>query len=167
MMKQDIYTKAFGSLGNDANVSPNNLADIEKFTCALYGMPRLRHINDVRFSMFQQKYAPKKQSDPLKKILGINPSSMPPCHAVLFNKILRTNFVASLWKQATLSKPCTMEPENHGWTLNNGSFKFNRFDGEQEPQSVLKILNDEDTDGEDEEAMYSSDESEYDDDELY
>ena len=33
--------------------------------------------------MIQQKYAPKANYDPLDKIKGLHPSSMPPCHKVL------------------------------------------------------------------------------------
>ena len=38
----------------------------------------LRNINDVRFAIFQQKYASRKRDAPHNKIIGINPSSMPP-----------------------------------------------------------------------------------------
>ena len=88
-------------------------------------MRKLRNINDVRFAMFQQKYAPRNLDAPLNKILGINPSSMPPCQSVLINKIHRTNCVACLWRRATLPTPCTMKAEARGWSLENGTYQTN------------------------------------------
>ena len=171
MMKSDIYTQAFAGLGNSDCVHSTNLVDIERFTCALYGMRKLRNINDVRFAMFQQKYAPRKRDAPLNKILGINPSSMPPCQSVLINKIHRTNYVACLWRRATLPTPCTMKAEAHGWSLENGTYKIKWYDGDQLPQSVLEILNDGNTSTSEEadidQAAYdSSDDSDYEDDEY-
>ena len=105
-------------------------------------MRKLTNINDVRFAIFQQKYAPKKRDAPHNKILGINPSSMPPCQSVLINKIHRTNCVACLWRRAPLPTPCTMKAEAHGWSLEKGTYKIKWYDGDQLPQGVLEILND-------------------------
>ena len=57
-------------------------------------------MDNVRYIMFEQKYAPKANSDPLDKIKGLHPSIMPPCHKVLVYKIQRANFVAAMWKRA-------------------------------------------------------------------
>ena len=51
---------------------------IERFTCELYGMPKLRKVNNARLAKLQIKYAPKKKEEPLNKIKGTDPSSMPP-----------------------------------------------------------------------------------------
>ena len=119
IMKSDISThRRFLALGNSDVVHSTNLVD----TCALYGMGKLRNINDVPFAMFQQRYSPRKRDAPLNKILGINPSIMPPCQSVLINKIHKTNCVTYLWRRATLSMPCTMKAEAHGWSLENGTY---------------------------------------------
>ena len=65
---------------------------------------------------------------------------MPPCQAVLLNKIRRTNFVVHLWKRAHLANPCILIPDEHGWTLEGSVYNMNWYNGEQLPQSVADIL---------------------------
>ena len=116
-------------LGESTEVSPDAMCDLETFVCALYGMPKLHKVDDARYAAFQQKFSPTKHSDPFDKIKGINPSSVPPCHSVLLNKIRRTNYMATLWKKAGVHKPCVLKSENHGWTLNESAYRINRFEG--------------------------------------
>ena len=131
-------------------------------------MPKLSSINDVRLAMFQLKYARTGRKAPLEKIQGINPSGMPPCHDVLHHKILRTNFVASMWKKAHLTKPCVFKAEEYGWVLTHDKFAINWFDCAQLPQSIVNILEESEPDNSDETESetltpsYSSDEAEYD-----
>ena len=128
-----IYLRT--GLGNSDVVHSTNLVDT--YMCS-FAMRKLRNINYVRFAIFQQKYAPRKRDAPHNKILGINPSSMPPCQSVLINKIHRTNCVACLWRRAPLPTPCTMKAEAHGWSLENGTYKIKWYDGDQLPQSAYK-----------------------------
>ena len=100
----------------------------------------MKHVDDVRYAMFLQNYAPKKHDDPLEKIKGINPSSMPPCQAVLTNKIKRANYVAAMWKGATLPNPCVLQPEANGWVKADEAYQIKWFEGDQVPQSICKIL---------------------------
>ena len=172
MMNEKSFTNAFATLGNSGDISDLTAKEIERFTCTLYGMSKLNSINDVRYALFQQKYAPKRNKTPLEKIQGINPSSMPPCHAVLRNKLLRTNYVASLWKNANKPKPVTLNAEQHGWVLENGKYSINWFQCSQLPPSIVNIISEENvqlvnSDEEllmDEAANYSSDEFDSDDD---
>ena len=77
----------------------------------------------------------------LKKIKGADPSSMPPCQKVLFHKILRTNYVAALWKNATQPTPTASNPLENGWQLSDdGSYEFTWYDGDQMPDKVPEIL---------------------------
>ena len=135
--------------------------------CSVWNV-KLKHINDVRFAMFKQKYAPKKEDEPLNSIRGINPSIMPPCLSVLQNKMYRTNYVASLWRNATLSKPDILKPEENGWLLDDGAYKVTWFDCDQIPSSLAAILTNGNTDVNDlpEDAPCDSDESEIEDNEF-
>ena len=85
----------------------------------------MKNVDEVRHAMFQQHYAPKNDKDPLQKIKGINPSSMPPCHQVLMNKIKRANYVAALWKRATKQTPSTFSPNGNGWELKDDHIILN------------------------------------------
>ena len=108
---------------------PDVLCGQETFVCALYGMPNLHKVDDARYAASQQKYSPTKHSDPLDKIKGITPSSVPPCHVVLRNKIRRNNYVATLWKKARVHQPCALKAEDHGWKLNESAYRCNELGG--------------------------------------
>lgn len=164
LAKHDHFKDAFGNLGNSATPSSETFSKMEAFTCALYGMPKLQNINDVRFALFLQKYAPKKQNEPLDKVKGINPSSMPPCQSVLRKKILRTHFVTHIWKNATLPNPCQLKPDTYGWSLSDGNYSIQWYEGSQLPEAIINILKDTNLDEEDDDADNAADDSESDDD---
>ena len=65
--ENDAFQDAFSNLVHCDLIALSKLADIEKFTCALYGLPKLSKINIARFVLFQN-YAPKKPGDSLGKI---------------------------------------------------------------------------------------------------
>ena len=165
MLKSQQFTKAFAKLGRNGEVSEATLQDIEKFTCTLYGLPKLTKVDDVRLALFEKKYSPKQsEQQPLDKIRRINPNNMPPCHSVLSNKIKTANYVTHIWKNASKRSPCELQPEEHGWLLKEGMLKMNWFDGDQLPENILNIVTDCDLDDEaDESPSFSSDESDSDD----
>ena len=141
MLRSDEYSNAFSNLGNTTVPASCDVVMVAKFTCALHGMPKLGQVNDARLAKFQLKYAPTKTDQPLKKIKCAYPSSMPPCQKVLFRKILRTNYVAALWKNATQSTPTASNPlENGGQLSDEGSYEFTWYDGDQMPDKVAEIL---------------------------
>ena len=86
---------------------------------------------------------------------------MPPCQAVLLNKIRRTIFVVHLWKRAHLANPCILILDDYGWTLEGSVYNMNWYNGEQLPQSVADILTDDSVEEDDEDDIdySSSDES--------
>jgi hypothetical protein len=169
MLRSDEYSNVFSNLGNTTVPASCDVVMVEKFTCTLYGMPKLRQVNDARLAKFQLKYAPKKTDQPLKKIKGADPSSMPPYQKVLFYKILRTNYVAALWKNATQPTPTASNPLENGWQLSDdGSYEFTWYDGDQMPDKVAEILGVDEISPADESdedlTNYDSDNSDYNDD---
>ena len=78
------------------------------FTAAFASFDRSDMVEEVRLALFKQKYAPKQPNQPLDKIKGISPSSMPPCEHVLYIKLRRINYITYMWKHATESNPCTL-----------------------------------------------------------
>lgn len=172
MLKRELFTDAFRSLGEEENVSEDTCAALEIYVCALYGKHKQVKVDKARYLIFQQRYAPKKKSDPLERIKGINPSSIPPCCAVLMNKIKRANLVTTIWKNAALANPSTLNPESNGWFVDDGYYAIRWYDGNQVPQSVSAVLETQCRVTEDEEVddvtydedLYGSDESDNSDD---
>ena len=87
MLKNNSHVEAMAKLGEEEEVTPDVVRDIGKCVCALYGLPKVKTVDDARYASFQQKYALARKSQLVSKIKGMNQSIMPPCHRVLLNKI--------------------------------------------------------------------------------
>ena len=61
---------------------------------------------------------------------------LPLCQSALYEKVRRTNFVATLWKGASIPEPCSLSPMENGWVLVDGSYKMTWFEGDTVPQDV-------------------------------
>ena len=136
------FVPAFSSLGEQENVDPNVVADLEAFVCCLYGKPNLKSTNTARHLLFHDRFSPKNVAKPLEKIKEADSSSSPPCQAVLLQKIKRSNFVASVYKGAIRAIPTLQKPEDNGWNLQNGSYILHWFDGKQVPDNVCSHIDD-------------------------
>ena len=76
---------------------------------------------------FFKAFNPKKNSESmLEAVKGSDGSLFPPCFRVLYQHILRTQFIASLWKNNT----------NFGWEMKDGMFDIKWFEGEQYPANI-------------------------------
>ena len=171
VIKHPTFTAAFASFGRNDMVEETVTADIEQFTCTLYGIRIHNDINEVRLVLF------KHPNQPLDKIKGNNPSSIPLCKDVLYNKFRRTNYITYSYVETCHRKrnPCTLDAEGHGWALVQGKYIINWFDYNQLPESIMDIISNSDLsfaelgvnapDHTKETASYSSDE--IDDDETY
>jgi len=111
---------------------------IEHFVCCLYGKHNMHNVDTGPYVIFQHRYAPRKQSDLLGKIKGVNPSSMPPCWSVLTKKIKRANYVVSPWKNAVRPDSASLcgQTNRHGWIPVDGKYTIDWFDGEQMPHNI-------------------------------
>ena len=87
LIKSDEAIAAFGNLGDVEQLSDNIIEDTEKFVCQMYGKKGLTSVNEARFLIFQQKYAPKKRAKPLANIKGLDSSLMPPCKDTFIEQI--------------------------------------------------------------------------------
>ena len=89
-----MFIEAFSQIGEHIDLPQNLVEELQAFVCAIYGRPILKSVNEARFVVFQQSFAPKGGSEPLAKIKGTDPSHLPPCYNVLLQKISRANYVA-------------------------------------------------------------------------
>ncbi len=139
------------------------VTDIEAFVCLLHSKPQITSVNMGRYVHFLDNFKPKKNSEPLKSLKGVDEFLFPPCKSVLLEKIKRTNFVACITKIATMSGICTWKPENHAWNLQSGRYEIKWFEGREVPENVCSHIDDNTVDptDENEQLVYaeSSDES--------
>ena len=138
--KSDQFLNAFDQLGCTVDIDASTEGAVEAFVCSMYGKPNLNKINDARYAVFRDRYAPKDEEHPLAKIKGADASLLPPSKPVLHQKLLRTNLVAYVWKNADRTVPLEMDPAECGWVLQNNSFRLKWFDGDQIPDNVGKAI---------------------------
>ena len=83
--------------------------------------------------LFNQYFVPKNKTQPLHKIKGTNPSSLPPCSPEQREKNKCTNLVTSIRKNALLPKPMHYKRVGHGWFLENGCYAIKWYEGQPVP----------------------------------
>ena len=66
MTKRELFINAFCNYGEHVIAPPETIAAFEIYVCALYGKPKQQKVDDVRYIIFQQHYAPKKDGDLLE-----------------------------------------------------------------------------------------------------
>ena len=89
MEKSVKFMTTFGKLGESFSVARETIKELGTYVCNMYSKPKLTSVNKARQVLFNHYFAPKNESQPLYKIKGTNPSSLPPCSSVglLLDKI--------------------------------------------------------------------------------
>ena len=107
MVKTAEYVDLFPILETTLHVSEEVKERLERFICAIYGNERMQSVNDVMKKNFLQRF----ESDKKKTKLNL----LPPCQANLKLHIKRSNYVASIFRQAGCLMMDLDDPANHGW----------------------------------------------------
>ncbi len=167
IMKKPEFIRTFIELETNEVISPEVVDGLNAFVCCMYGKPNLTSVNKARLASFQQHYAPKSTSQPLEKMKGIDPSHLPPCASVLYQKIKRTNLVVAMWRNAGRAKPNLMDPVKHGWIKEQSRYKLQWYEGLCVPEVVIGYITEDDDQPQqisdnDDQDWSSGDESEFD-----
>ena len=94
----------------------------------------------------------------MSRIKKTDCSLLPPTKVTLEEKIKRTSYISQVWRKAVLPNPTEgIIPENFGWSLEDGKYKFVWYKGHSVPPNVLFNHDSEDlSSNEDEELDYES-----------
>ena len=141
MCSSEKYINAFANLGTHEPVTESQVKDLEPFVCAMYGFKKLDSVNDCRYQIFKNNFEPKKESEPMEKIKGMNACMLPPCFRTLTQTVSRANYVASMIKGANNPIPTPLDPNGNGFILEDGKYKVHWFDGSPVPDAVWKVSN--------------------------
>ena len=88
------FFATFSRLGVYNRINEDLVASLEKSVCRLYGVKRLTCINSTRKKIFWRNFARDEGIADL--------SLLPPCESSLLLHISRANYVARIWRQASL-----------------------------------------------------------------
>ena len=113
---------AFSNLAVDLPNIKEEVPDIEKFICALYGKRKPDSVNDASLQIFCDKYKKKDQNQSVTKVKSFDGSRMSPCRKVSTEKIKRTKFVVRKWMISVdaLQPVCCFS--DFGWKLDDGKY---------------------------------------------
>ena len=78
MSKSQEYTACFVDLGHGSIIRDRDIEAslMGNFVCAMYGKPKLIHVNEAQYATFQLSFAPRNDREPLQKK---SKESMPAC----------------------------------------------------------------------------------------
>ncbi|XP_031788752.1 uncharacterized protein LOC116417817 [Nasonia vitripennis] len=137
------FQKVFADLGylNDNNRS-EIFEKIQAFVCHLYGMKKLKCVNEARFVLFSKTYkCSSTVNDSFKiKVKNVDGSSMPPSQSELLQQFLRAAHIANIWRNAHAKIITELSPIDHGWKIVEGKYEFDWFQGDQLPQLVNDVV---------------------------
>ena len=106
-MKKHEFLQLFGKLGLQFRVNQQLFDRLERFVRFLYGLPKKSTVNDVCKSVFWTKF------DKKEKVVDLN--VLPPYKNNLKYHIIRSNYVAYIFRHANQLVLDIEKAENHGW----------------------------------------------------
>ena len=134
MEKQPRYIITFAQLGGAWEVPDDLAAELEVFTCAMYGNNRLSSVDELRLRE-------KCEDKPTDALRNIDMATLPPCRRCLTQHIKRANYQSAIWQNAHVANPVIPTPnESHGWTDQNGNLQPLWIEGDILPPRMVDIL---------------------------
>lgn len=91
---------------------------------------------------FSKSYSDKK-NNLLQNKKSCDASLLAPSKVELIQQIRRTAYICSIWCNAHLQAPSSINPEEYGWSLENENYVFNWFEGDIAPKEIEDVVLDE------------------------
>lgn len=147
------FQSAFRQLGESWTVDPHLCDELEKFTCLMYGFPRLSSVDAVRAVMLKKMVG---EGDKIVRSSKVDLSKLPPCRRSLLPHIKRVNYRVAQWKRSDVRTSQCPDPSAHGWELNTlGVLDPVWSEGPILPTAlvdILAVVDDQESDESDEES---------------
>ncbi|CAH2096953.1 unnamed protein product [Euphydryas editha] len=147
LKKNEEYQQAFHRFGTldfvgDVDEEERVFNIIQKFICDVYNVPEIIDVDAARLQLFINTYMVSDINEKFnqKNLRNFDASNLPPCKSELWQQFRRASYIASLWNNASMKMINIFNPENNGWTLQDGKYDFHWFDGDQLPGFVSESL---------------------------
>ncbi|XP_077265135.1 uncharacterized protein LOC143899055 isoform X2 [Temnothorax americanus] len=135
-------SRKFADLGSkDYNIN-ESFNIIQSFICHLYGLKKLDDVNRARIEIFNTTYKVSDTSQPfLLNVRNYDACCLPPCQSELLQQLLRTRYIACLWRNAHNPNSIDMSPTDYGWTDVKGKLEMTWFVGNQLLEAYDDVVN--------------------------
>ena len=129
LTKTKLYQGTFLQLGEQWELSPEVMDQLEAFTCQIYA-PKAptSKVNNLRYHLFCARKG------------EIESHQLPPCRDCLVKHALRANYQAGIWRRCLEQDAQIPNPVGKGWTVDSGQLVVHWMDGEPAPQAILDLL---------------------------
>ena len=87
--KYPQFEDCLSAIGEDWDIPENIMTQIEEFVCCMFGNPRFKFINRLRYHLIMKKCDNEESLNPKRKI---DFGSLPPCQSSLRQHIIRVNY---------------------------------------------------------------------------
>ncbi|XP_057662724.1 uncharacterized protein LOC130897822 isoform X2 [Diorhabda carinulata] len=133
--------EVFANLGSEAYNIEALSSTVESFICHLYGFKKLADVNIARIEIFNKTYKVNDTSQPFSlNVRNYDACNLPPCRSELQQHLLRTKYIACLWRNAHNRIPTEMSPLEYGWRNVDGKLEPTWFLGNQLPEAYEDIV---------------------------
>ena len=105
MLKYEVFTNLFQSLGEEDDVSNEIYELSEQFVCTFYGHKEDHDINAVRYKMCCAKRGKCEANE------------LPPGKSSLRKHVQRANYQCKIWREALTLRVNIPDPVTHGWKV--------------------------------------------------
>ena len=137
LLKLAKFEPVLARLGDVWDVPDDLMNELDAFTCALYGRPRIRTVDELRYIKMNEVCVTDIQ---LSSSKNIDMSMMPPCRRSLEQHIKRVNYQVGIWKRSHIPNPdIPLASDGHGWTLVNSKLEPLWYNGEVLPIQLADI----------------------------
>ena len=117
LQKLPKYQPILADLGREWQVTEELFDGLEEFTCAIYGRPKFKSVDSLRYTLIKEKCC---GDDGLHLGRNVDLATFPPYRGALQQHIRRVNFQVAIWRRADLPIVEVPSPtDGHGWTLNH------------------------------------------------
>ena len=93
MQKIPKFQPILAELGRELEVPEELFVGLEELTCAIYGRPRFKSVDTLRFTLIKEKSG---DGNELQIGRNIDLATLPPCRAALQQHIRRVNYQVAI-----------------------------------------------------------------------
>ena len=101
LLKTAKYEATLARLGDSWDVPPDLMEKLDTFTCALYGRPGIKRVDELRYLKLNE-FGSEGQLDAQR---NMEMSKVPPCRKSLEQHVRRVNYQVAIWKKSHLANP--------------------------------------------------------------
>ena len=117
--KLELFETDYWEL-SEKEIDDSTVNMIEQFVCHMYGYKKQTSFHQVLPLVFESKYKPKQNGQPLDSIKNIDPKTISTFGRMLLEQIKTTCYILRLYKTVVYQNSWNLDASVGCWTLDTG-----------------------------------------------